>query len=115
MDILNQVDVNELLGGNSDTINKVLDLIGANTPTVDNNSKKEQMPGDVDADGELTSADARLALRASVGLEKQIRRGTPAFRAADVDCGGEVTSSDARLILRASVKLEDPATFGKKL
>ena len=33
MSVLNQVDTNELLGGNSDAINEVMDLIGANNPT----------------------------------------------------------------------------------
>ena len=71
-------------------------------------------PGDVDGDGKLSSADARLALRASVGLEPDITAGSAAYNAADADGDGEVTSADARLILRASVGLEDPKTFGKK-
>ena len=70
------------------------------TPT-----KTERLPGDVDSDGELTSADARLALRASVKLET-ILPGSPAFLAADADRNGAIESADARLILRASVKLE---------
>ena len=74
----------------------------------------KQKPGDVDGDGELTSADARLSLRASVGLEKDIVKGSAAYAAADADGDGEVTSGDARLILRASVGLEDASQFGKK-
>ena len=35
-DILNKVDINELLGGNADAINEVLELIGANTPSTEN-------------------------------------------------------------------------------
>ena len=70
--------------------------------------------GDVDGDGKLTSADARLALRASVGLEPDIAAGSGAYLAADADGDGEVTSGDARLILRASVGLEDASKFGKK-
>lgn len=59
--------------------------------------------GDVDGDGSITAADARLALRASVGLETL----TEAQKAAaDVDHDGSVTAADARLILRASVGLE---------
>ncbi len=61
--------------------------------------------GDIDKDGSVTSADARLALRASVGLEKYTD-GSEAFTAADVDHDGEITSADARLILRASVGLQ---------
>ena len=74
----------------------------------------KQAPGDVDGDGELSSGDARLALRASVGLEKAIAKGSDAWLAADADGDGEVTSGDARLILRASVGLEDASKFGKK-
>ncbi len=59
--------------------------------------------GDVDGDGYITSADARLALRASVKLEDL---SAEEKAAADVDQDTYVTSADARLILRASVKLE---------
>lgn len=63
----------------------------------------EVLPGDVNNDGEVTAADARLALRASVGLEKltEIQ-----LKAADADNDGEVKAADARLILRVSVGLE---------
>ena len=61
--------------------------------------------GDVDGDGEVTSGDARLALRASVQLE-QYAPGSAQFAAADVDGNGVIESSDARTILRVSVKLE---------
>lgn len=59
--------------------------------------------GDVDMNGEVKAADARLALRASVGLEtlSEVQK-----KAADVDKNGEVKAADARLILRASVGLE---------
>ena len=60
-------------------------------------------PGDVDGDGKVTSADARLALRASVNLEKLDKA---ALDAADVDRDGKVTSADARIILRISVNLD---------
>ncbi len=67
------------------------------------------MRGDVDRNGDVTAADARLALRAAVGLEKDIKAGTEAFAAADVDGDGVVTAADARTILRIAVKLEDPS------
>ena len=66
-----------------------------------------RQPGDVDGNGKVESADARLALRASVKLEKDIVEGTAAFRAADVTGDGVIKAEDARYILRASVKLED--------
>ena len=61
--------------------------------------------GDVDGDGEITSGDARLALRASVRLEPY-EAGSAPFLAADVDGSGAIEASDARAILRVSVKLE---------
>lgn len=56
--------------------------------------------GDIDSDGKISAADARLALRMSVGLEGL-------DMAADVDGDGKVSAADARLILRASVGLEE--------
>ena len=67
-------------------------------------------PGDVDEDGKITAADARLALRRSVSLE-DYKEGSPKFLACDVDFDGNVTAADARLILRASVGLEDAKTW----
>lgn len=59
--------------------------------------------GDIDSDGYISSADARLALRCSVGLERfdgeMLARG-------DADFDGRLTPADARLILRLSVGLE---------
>lgn len=59
--------------------------------------------GDVDGDGFVKAADARLALRASVGLENL---SDAARKAADADFDGNIKAADARLILRASVGLE---------
>lgn len=61
--------------------------------------------GDLDVNGRIDAADARLAMRYSVGLE------TPPSRimllVADVDGDYMITASDARLILRMSVGLEN--------
>ncbi|MBQ6420852.1 MAG: dockerin type I repeat-containing protein [Clostridia bacterium] len=73
---------------------------------------KTRKAGDVDGDGSISSADARLALRRSVGLETY-KNNSPEFTACDVDFDGDVTAADARLILRGSVGLEDPATWKK--
>ena len=59
--------------------------------------------GDFNDDGEITPEDARLTLRAAVGI---IRMAQVTFNAADVDKDNEVTPADARLILRACVGLE---------
>ena len=60
--------------------------------------------GDVDGNGEIKAADARLALRASVSLENLTEQQK---KAADVNYDGEIKAADARLILRASVGLEE--------
>ena len=62
------------------------------------------IPGDPTGDNKCDSADARIALRAAVGLETF----TPAqIRAADVVADGDITSADARVLLRRSVGLPD--------
>jgi len=60
--------------------------------------------GDIDGDGDITSGDARQALRASVGLTTLAGM---TFFAGDADRDGSISAADARLILRASVKLEN--------
>ena len=66
--------------------------------------------GDVDKDGDITAADARLALRRAVDLETYAP-GSYEFTACNVDKDSDVTAADARKILRAAVELEDPATW----
>ena len=60
--------------------------------------------GDVDIDGSVTAADARLALRAAVGLENY-KSGSDKFKRADYDGSGVIEASDARSILRVAVGL----------
>ncbi len=59
--------------------------------------------GDADLDGMITSADARLILRHSVGLETLTGN---ALFAADRDGDGAIDAGDARLALRAAVGLD---------
>lgn len=59
--------------------------------------------GDVDGNADISAADARLALRASVSLEHLDK---DALLAADTDTDGFVSATDARMILRASVSIE---------
>ncbi len=66
------------------------------------------VPGDVDCDGKIAAADARAALRRSVGLDEFKDYQTSA---ADVDRSEKITASDARAILRASVGLVDKKDF----
>lgn len=62
-------------------------------------------PGDVDGDGKITSADARLALRAAVGLD-ETDASSQVYKAANIISGDSLTSADARVILRIAVGLE---------
>ena len=59
--------------------------------------------GDVDSDGKISAGDARIALRASVGLESlnYLQR-----TLADTDNNGKITAGDATQILRYSVGLD---------
>lgn len=59
--------------------------------------------GDIDLDGKITSADARLALRYAVGLELAKEN---AIALGDMDGDGKITAADSRLILRNAVGLE---------
>ncbi len=60
-------------------------------------------PGDVDFDGDITAEDARILLRAAVGLEKLERY---QYYATDFNEYRPVVSSAARDVLRASCGLE---------
>ena len=56
--------------------------------------------GDVDGDGKVTASDARLILRAAVGLEDV------SLETGDVDGDGKITSTDARDALRIATGQE---------
>ena len=59
--------------------------------------------GDVDLDGHVTPADARLILRDVVGLD------VASTVRGDMDGDEMLTAADARLLMRVSTFLEDPA------
>ena len=79
---------------------------------VDSRSYTIVVLGDVDGDGAVSAVDARLALRASVGLENYTADSVQT-KAAKVSNGDSLSAADARLILRASVGLEDPKSWMK--
>ena len=66
--------------------------------------------GDVNGDGYVTAEDARLTLRAAVGLENCLS-GSLEYIACDADKSKNITAADARLILRAAVGLEKSAEW----
>lgn len=59
--------------------------------------------GDIDSDGKVTAADARLVLRCAADLAKL---DGAYFVAADVNQDGKVTASDARKTLRVAANIE---------
>lgn len=63
------------------------------------------MLGDVDGNGRLTAADARLTLRGAVGLERYLP-GSQEFAAADTNGNGKLEAADARKVLRGAVALD---------
>lgn len=63
--------------------------------------------GDINCDESVSSEDARIALRISVGLEN---KGDYPFLFGDMDYDGEITASDARQILRVATGLDGYAT-----
>lgn len=72
-------------------------------PSEETTDEETFMRGDVNEDGRITAADARLVLRVSASLE--IVSGTQQ-KAADIDKNGVVTASDARAILRFTAGLQ---------
>ena len=72
-------------------------------PTVPAPTEPVYMLGDVDGNGQVTTADARLALRAAVRLQTLDEIQT---LSSDVDKDGKILSSDARMILRVAVRLD---------
>ena len=68
-----------------------------------NKEPEKLMKGDVDGNGKITSADARLALRCSAGMEQLSDKKR---EAADYNSDGNVSAADARLILRKSANID---------
>ena len=63
--------------------------------------------GDVNFDGSVTTADARLCLRRAIDLESY-PAASREYKACDVDKDGVVKTGDARFILRHAIGLNDP-------
>ena len=86
-------------------IKKVADVVVVNEDDYNNEAEKNPVSavkGDVDLNGKVTAADARLALRKSAKLEDL---SSDQFRNADVNGDSMVSSTDARLILRYAAGL----------
>lgn len=59
--------------------------------------------GDIDQNGRLQSADARLLLRYSVGME---RLSETVLQGCDVSYDDRINTADARLLLRAALRID---------
>ena len=66
--------------------------------------KTDPKPYDTDGDGRVTASDARLVLRAAVGLEKLTEEQK---KALGLEKDADASAADARKVLRASVGLEE--------
>lgn len=66
-------------------------------------SAADIIPGDINGDGEVKAADARLALRFAAKVESP---DTAQFTAADIDSNGKITAADARRILRIAARID---------
>lgn len=95
---------NGMIYGGTEVINPPAD-----DPTTSN---EPDTYGDLDGDGDITSADSLLILRASVMLEDFSETKN---KLADVDGDGRITSADALEVLRYSVKLPTTGNIGEKL
>ncbi len=74
------------------------------TEEEDNRVKVSRCVCDVNGDGKVTAADARIVLRYSVALETM---GAVDILFSDADEDGNIRASDARIALRTSVGLDD--------
>ena len=63
----------------------------------------QRLIGDINADGRITAADARLLLRYTAKLESL---DSETLKYSDANNDGKITAADARLILRVSAKLD---------
>ena len=70
---------------------------------MDSSSTVTSKKGDVNTNGKIEAADARLIIRYSAGLEKFT---DAQKKAADVNTDSKITAADARKVLRAAANLE---------
>lgn len=99
---LNREDIN----AESILLNRKLTITYTVLVEISNIDYSPRYYGDINDNGEVDAADARLALRHSVSLG--LITATEDLLYGDVNFDGEITAADARLILRMSVGLDDP-------
>lgn len=67
--------------------------------------------GDVNCDGEIEAADARLALRIASQLDDYPAADSVVFKNTDINGDGEITAADARIILRCAAGISSPKDY----
>ena len=77
-----------------------------------NEDKSSGIFGDLDGDGQVTSSDALIVLRMSIGLTSH---DSDTLTIADIDGDGYLTSSDALELLRFSIGLSSNEKIGKPI
>lgn len=73
----------------------------AETPLID---ESQSMMGDVNGNGKVTAADARIILRVSAKIDPA---DSISLYNTDADGNGKITASDARIVLRVSANLSE--------
>gem|GEM_PF-5475618 len=72
------------------------------------------LQGDVNGDGRVTAADARILLRYVAGLPTGYEK-EQLLKTGDMDCDGEITAADARIVLRICAKLFKHSDYLKNI
>ena len=73
----------------------------------DKDKNGQYLLGDVNLDGKVTAADARLALRIAANLDPMPAEDSVQFKNADVNNDKKLTAQDARTILRVVARLQN--------
>ena len=73
------------------------------TEKIDKIADEPVLRGDIDGNGKVNAADARLALRISAKLESPTDL---QIKAGDLDGDGKISAKEARMILRFAARLE---------
>lgn len=104
--ISNWIKIDNAHGGNEKYLYKICTICNVIIDKKIDESMQDSpalLIGDINDDGRITAADARLALRISAHLETPDERQSIV---ADYDRNGKITASDARLLLRKAAGLD---------
>ncbi len=86
-----------------DDFTEIIKRLGLNGFDKTSEQNDNDLPGDVNGDGIINAADARMILRASAGL---LELTDAEFKRADINGDGEITAAEARAVLRLAAELD---------